>query len=1005
MFARPADWRALLGLGMWTAGLFPGTAGDARAQTPRPPDAGGRTGSLGQPLLWHWQLALGTGVYFDTAVAPNVMVRVAAGAYHPLLNPVTKLAEIGTEVYLGARGKKGDGGVRGLLRVPYFSAGIGADYNLRDRRVDMLVTLNTPVRRGGFVTRGSLLRLDWYPLANHTFTFSVAAPLGDRLAGRNRPIRDYVVVAPDFYSPVPYRATNGALTAILDSLRTSAEWIRRLTVPFLDQDGRDASVGVARTVRYVAELQAHLAVRSVDAEVRLFHHEMQRAFAVAARAPPEELAQHCRDILLDEVLFPYDRLLGRKKHHDSLKEFSMAARGRFSRWVVSSGTVAPDRTADVLFVFESLTDILEGVRHRAAKEWDDARLAWLPLQYALLPEDHDEQAELDALIERATGVSFTDDNHVSYVANLQFHWELRRMLHETRDYHVLWIHDFPAVTSTGGLDWASFEQVVDGYLAALAERVEAYDSIGRLPSFFIFLDQHYYELRKSRMLMTVLEDPLHASAKLPAGSDQDRARLARSLERLRLAVTNSRVLQAEAREYGDAWLRNRVSVHINITNRVDASFWGGGLVSSVFGYPDDVMRDHRKIAFRDVSEDDPARGVALITGTGVGQQYLGPGWDDRSLIVHGPVLRQLKAAARDLLLTQGLTEAELPPPLRLATPVAGRVALLAARSDATRVTGRALALVNGTGYLPKSLDVGKALLYSLMPAGSVIKVPDSLWNSTFYAALLVGASLRGAHVLIIAPALANAPSNGFPQMSRAQELFTRLLVVRGTLGPAITGAGGDLRIGLYALPADEHGFASRADRWARQVDASPFLQRLWPFAPAILPIVAQAGRDSSRFRLPGDTVLIPKLHQKVQFFATRQFWDGITSSPEWPAFMAAYLRYRRATYSLTGVEAEGTALPDSLEQIAERLLAQGNRAPRAASFAMVGSQNQDYRGMFMDGEVGVLFTGAESLLPLVDLVFMAGTVTWIDDQATLDRLLPPVGEFRRRVARIAKDGV
>src|SRR6266699_995885 len=410
MFARPADWRALLGLGMWTAGLFPGSAGGARAQTPRPPEAGGRTGSLGQPLLWHWQLALGTGVYFDSAVAPNVMVRVAAAAYHPLLNPVTKLAEMLTEVYLG-----------------------------------------------GFVTRGSLLRLDWYPLAHHTFTLSVAAPLGDRLDGRNRPIRDYVIVAPAFYAPVPYRATNTALTAILDSLRVSAEWIRRLTAPFLDQDGRDASVGVARTARYVAELQAHLAVRSVDAEVRLFHHEMERAFAVAARAPPDELAQHCRDILLDEVLLPYDRLLGRKKHHDSLKEFSMAARGRFSRCVVSSGTVAPDRTADVLFVFESLTDILEGVRHRAAKEWDDARLAWLPLQYALLPEDHDEQAELDALIERATGVSFTDDNHVSYVANLQFHWELRRMLHETRDYHVLWIHDFPAVTSTKALDWASFE--------------------------------------------------------------------------------------------------------------------------------------------------------------------------------------------------------------------------------------------------------------------------------------------------------------------------------------------------------------------------------------------------------------------------------------------------------------------------------------------------------------------------------------------------------------------
>ena len=61
--------------------------------------------------------------------------------------------------------------------------------------------------------------------------------------------------------------------------------------------------------------------------------------------------------------------------------------------------------------------------------------------------------------------------------------------------------------------------------------------------------------------------------------------------------------------------------------------------------------------------------------------------------------------------------------------------------------------------------------------------------------------------------------------------------------------------------------------------------------------------------------------------------------------------------------------------------------------------------MFMDGEAGVLFTGPESLVPLIDLVFMMGTVTWVEDQTTLDRLLPPVGEFQRRIARVTKDAL
>src|SRR2546430_10350853 len=197
-----------------------------------------------------------------------------------------------------------------------------------------------------------------------------------------------------------------------------------------------------------------------------------------------------------------------------------------------------------------------------------------------------------------------------------------------------------------------------------------------------------------------------ASAHLRHATRQDADRLLAALERLRHAVRGSHVLQAQAREYGDGWLRNRVKVHVNITNRIDPSFWGGGLAGSLFGYPDDVMRDHRKIAFRDVSEQNPFAGGAILTGMGVGQHYLGPGWDDRSLLLQGPLLLELKRAARDLLLSQGMLEADLPLPLRgersgqhIGRPV---VPLSTARSDA-----RAMALLNGTGYLPNPLNVAK----------------------------------------------------------------------------------------------------------------------------------------------------------------------------------------------------------------------------------------------------------------------------------------------------------
>src|SRR5439155_273313 len=119
-------------------------------------------------LVFNWDHVFLKG-FAHTDGAGVVSDTLGASDHRPVwtLVSVTKLAELAVEAYVGARGNKADGGVRGLLQVPYFSAGVGADYNVRDNRLDMLVTLHTPVRRGGLLTRGTLLRLDWYPLAGH----------------------------------------------------------------------------------------------------------------------------------------------------------------------------------------------------------------------------------------------------------------------------------------------------------------------------------------------------------------------------------------------------------------------------------------------------------------------------------------------------------------------------------------------------------------------------------------------------------------------------------------------------------------------------------------------------------------------------------------------------------------------------------------------------------------------------------------------------------------------
>jgi hypothetical protein len=241
-------------------------------------------------------------------------------------------------------------------------------------------------------------------------------------------------------------------------------------------------------------------------------------------------------------------------------------------------------------------------------------------------------------------------------------------------------------------------------------------------------------------------------------------------------------------------------------------------------------------------------------------------------------------------------------------------------------------------------------------------------------------------------------------MARARELFTRLLVARRMLASELYATGGDLRIGLYNLAVDENGFASRAATWARQVGNDAATRTLMPFTADLVPLVAAAGMTATQLKA-SDQVAIerPKLHMKVQFLATADMWAGITGSPEWPAFMSTYLQYRAATYK-SSADAERTKdLLQKLARSAEVIMKSAD--PHGASYALVGSQNQDYRGMFMDGEVGILFTASSSLIPLLDLAFLEGTVTWLDDVATLDRLIPPVGELRRRLSRITKDAL
>ncbi|MBP2648180.1 MAG: hypothetical protein H6Q77_1804, partial [Gemmatimonadetes bacterium] len=225
---------------------------------------------------------------------------------------------------------------------------------------------------------------------------------------------------------------------------------------------------------------------------------------------------------------------------------------------LTTSDLAPDRQAAVFYVFQELLAAVDSIERRESREWNDNRVIWLPLQLGLLPEDHDTQQELDAIVERAVGQSFTDGNRVWYVINEQFQNEVTRTILDARQYHVLWIHDFSGRNDLGQPDAASLRYVVDAYLRALVEAVRRYDVRGRLPVYLIFLDEHYYEQNDGRVWLDILEHPLDATPHFPKGFEEFNARIRAAQDELRQAVAQSPLLQSETRQYGQAWLRNVV---------------------------------------------------------------------------------------------------------------------------------------------------------------------------------------------------------------------------------------------------------------------------------------------------------------------------------------------------------------------------------------------------------------------------------------------------------------
>ena len=1001
--------------------------------------------SMGQPPRW-LPYASGSGVFGDGGTDPGA--RLLAGIHRPVWSAIIGFG-IDGEVYGTAGGDDLTGGVRLLGAARALNLSAGLDWDAGAQNTVFALSWTAALRRGGFAGGGTMLRVDWLPARPRPIAVGVSVPFGQAHAGRTRP-RPTGVSPPEPAGADRARARREAQATLpaatesaLAAVREAAVLISLYTSFFSEQSGSgllDTRRGFRSLVERARDSLAVISARyprgrGYEDAVRVYDTELARAFESAvdgtadARAPSVAdepmavtgagalIAARARAGLLDHVILPYDTLFGRVKNREhELGGLTAAAQANFARWLEDSSAVAAARRPAALAVHARWLAIVDEVHESLVDRWDDSRRIWLPVQLALAPEEYDEQAEVDALLGRAVGRPFSERNDVTLLASTDLPLEFARSVLAARDYHVLWVHDFPGTREGGVMDRVGYRMVADVYFPALVAAVHRYGDTGRMATYQLFLDAHYYALRDGELWMSILENPLGAPVALPPGNDAAAAHLRARQQELRAAVAASARLQADAaRGGGERWLRETVKVHVSVTHPSDFSFRSHRIIPPIPFLPDNLMRDHRKLAFYDLTEADPYRGAMVLGGVGIGEHYFTPTWDDRGAVVRGPAAVEVRAAARRLLDRNGTAERDMPEVLREVEVRGGAAAAPPVDAGGPYDT-RALQVHNETGFGGKQSSVARAMLYNVAPRGSIIIVPDPIWVSGEWAGMLAAAALRGCRVYVIAPSATNGPNPEGVVAAQMNDVLGRLLVIQEVLGPEIARAGGELRVGLYTATEDVNDMARLAREVRAGVERAPWLRELVPFDAAALAVLdsvaAHFERGGYAAVAPGRDLVprAPKLHAKTQLVASPEALATIVRQPQVPEFLWRWFLVRARQTSADadpgGIAAAAGSL--GLDEVGDAI-ARGYAAAlsadarrRVSFYYQTGTQNQDPRGLMMDGETTLIVSGGAAARSIFDFYAFMARTTWITSDAELDEHLPPPNGFIQWLGRFAR---
>jgi hypothetical protein len=279
--------------------------------------------------------------------------------------------------------------------------------------------------------------------------------------------------------------------------------------------------------------------------------------------------------------------------------------------------------------------------------------------------------------------------------------------------------------------------------------------------------------------------------------------------------------------------------------------------------------------------------------------------------------------------------------------------------------------------------------------------------------MLAAAATRGCRVFVIAPSAANNPNPEPPVVLLEHDALTELMAMRDRLAPQLTRSGGEIRLGLYTARAPINDVTARTKEIVDGLQRAPWIKELIPFDPAALSLVFRATANTEANPASATTIArdetprAPQLHQKTQLIARPGAIGALVRQPGWERVLAQAMQSQaQETAELTdqlgwtapSVDSAAVRRTDALLRGLEQSLPESER--RAVSFYFsLGSQNQDQRGLALDGEATLIVSGFHAAAGLADLYFVMARSTWIATSADLDRMLPPPTSRLAKLAR------